>query len=89
VNFGQSSGPVAPFAIPRLSAKSNSLTRPMVFHYAAGRPALEAMAAALFGALASGAVRAEPGRTLPLAEAARAHEMLEARAAEAPLVLIP
>ena len=89
VNFGQSSGPVAPFAIPRLSARSNSLTRPMLFHYTAERPALEAMAAALFGVLACGAVRADPGRTLPLAEAAEAHRLLESRAAEAPLVLVP
>ena len=69
VNFGQSSGPIPPFAITRLAAKSNSLTRPMVFHYIAERPALEAMAAALFAALASGALRAEPGQALPLAEA--------------------
>ncbi|MBX9698702.1 MAG: quinone oxidoreductase [Acetobacteraceae bacterium] len=89
VNFGQSSGPIPPFAIARLMAKSNSLTRPAVFHYAAERPALEAMAAALFDALASGAIRAEPGRTLPLAEAAQAHALLESRAAEAPLVLVP
>lgn len=89
VNFGQSSGPVPPFAIARLMQKSNTLTRPAVFHYAAGRPALEAMAAALFAVLGSGAVKAEPGRTLPLAEAAEAHRLLESRAAEAPLVLVP
>jgi hypothetical protein len=56
VNFGQSSGPVPPFAIARLMAKSNTLTRPAVFHYAQPRPALEAMAAALWGVLGSGAV---------------------------------
>lgn len=89
VNFGQSSGPVPPFAIARLMQKSNSLTRPAVFHYAAGRPALEAMAAALFEVLGSGAVRAEPGLEIPLAEAARAHALLESRAASAPPVLVP
>ena len=89
VNFGQSSGPVPPFAIARLMAKSNSLTRPAVFHFATPRPALEEMAAALFDVLASGAVKAEPGRTLPLAEAGEAHRLLESRAAEAPLVLVP
>ena len=89
VNFGQSSGPIPPFAIARLMAKSNSLTRPAVFHYAAERPALESMAEALFAVLQGGAVKAEAGRTLPLAEAAEAHRLLEARAAESPLVLVP
>ena len=89
VNFGQSSGPIPPFAITRLAAKSNSLTRPMVFHYAAERAALEAMAESLFAAISSGAVRAEVGQALPLADAARAHALLESRQAEAPLILLP
>lgn len=89
VHFGQSSGPVPPLAVARLAAKSNSLTRPMVFHFLGERPALEAMAASLFAALAGGAVRAAPGQVLPLAEAARAHELLESRQAEAPLILLP
>lgn len=89
VNFGQASGPVPPFQVQRLAAKSNSLTRPILFHYIAGRAALEAMAAALFDVLATGAVRAEAGAALPLAEAARAHALLESRQAEAPLILLP
>lgn len=89
VNFGQASGPVPPFQVQRLAAKSNSLTRPILFHYIAGRAALEAMATALFAVLESGAVGAEPGASLPLAEAARAHHLLESRQAEAPLVLLP
>jgi NADPH2:quinone reductase len=89
VNFGQASGPIPPFQIARLAARSNTLSRPIVFHYIAERPALEAMSAALFAALASGAVRAEAGRALPLHEAARAHQLLESRQADAPLVLVP
>jgi len=89
VNFGQSSGPVPPFAVARLAAKSNTLTRPMVFHYLAERPALEAMAAALFAALDSGAVTAEEGEALPLREAAQAHERLESRTAGGPIILLP
>ena len=89
VNFGQASGPVPPFQVQRLAAKSNSLTRPILFHYIAGRDALEAMAGALFDVLATGAVRAEAGAALPLAEAARAHALLESRQAEAPLILLP
>ncbi|MBP0463271.1 quinone oxidoreductase [Roseomonas sp. PWR1] len=89
VNFGQASGPVPPFQVQRLAAKSNSLTRPILFHYIAERAALERMAAALFAVLEAGAVRAEPGAALPLAEAARAHHLLESRQAEAPLILLP
>lgn len=89
VNFGQASGPVPPFQVQRLAAKSNSLTRPILFHYIAERDTLEAMAAALFDVLATGAVRAEAGAALPLAEAARAHALLELRQAEAPLILLP
>jgi NADPH2:quinone reductase len=89
VNFGQASGPVPPFQVQRLAAKSNSLTRPILFHYIAERAALERMAAGLFAVLGSGAVHANPGATLPLAEAARAHHLLESRQAEAPLVLLP
>ncbi|TCZ61382.1 quinone oxidoreductase family protein [Roseicella aquatilis] len=89
VNFGQASGPIPPFQVSRLAARSNSLTRPIVFHYVQDRPALEAMAASLFGALAAGAVTAEEGQALPLAEAARAHQLLESRQAEAPLILLP
>ena len=89
VNFGQASGPVPPFQVQRLAAKSNSLTRPILFHYIAERDALEAMAAALFDVLATGAVRAKAGAALPLAEAARAHALLESRQAEAPLILLP
>lgn len=89
VNFGQASGPVAPFEVSRLAAKSNSVTRPILFHYLRERTALEAMGAALFDVLRSGAVRAEEGETLPLGEAAEAHRRLEAREATGPMVLVP
>ncbi|MBR0649570.1 quinone oxidoreductase [Roseomonas terrae] len=89
VNFGQASGPVPAFEVQRLAAKSNSVTRPIVFHYLAERPALEAMAASLFDALSSGVLRAQPGASLPMDDAARAHELLESRQADAPLILLP
>ena len=89
VNFGQASGPVPPFEVSRLAAKSNSVTRPILFHYIAERTALEAMAAALFDVLRLGAVQAEAGEALPLSEAAEAHRRLEAREATAPIVLVP
>ncbi|HWF98837.1 MAG TPA: quinone oxidoreductase [Steroidobacteraceae bacterium] len=89
VNFGQSSGPVAPFAIARLSAKSNTIVRPMLFHYIRGRAALEAMAAESFEAIDQGIIRPEVGLRLPLSRAAEAHVRLESRATTGQIVLVP
>jgi NADPH2:quinone reductase len=89
VNFGQSSGSVEPFEIARLAARSNSVTRPIVFHYLTQRDALERMAAALFDAIAQRVLPVEPGKVFPLAEAAAAHEELESRRAPGPLLLEP
>ena len=87
--FGQSSGSVEPFEVSRLSKGSNRLSGPVVFHYVAHRERLEAMAAALFEALAQGVLTAEPGKAFPLAQAAAAHEELEYRRAPGPLLLVP
>ena len=89
VNFGQSSGPVAPFAVSALSAGSNSVTRPMMFHYMRDRQELEALAQPLFDVLASGVVKAAAPRRFPLAEAAAAHLALEARQTTGSVVLVP
>lgn len=89
VNFGQSSGPVAPFAVSALSAKSNSVTRPMMFHYMTDRAELEALAQPLLDLIAAGTLKAAPPRTYPLAEAAAAHAALEARQTIGSVVLVP
>ena len=89
VNFGQSSGSVEPFEVARLAKGSNSLTRPVVFHYVAHRERLEAMAAALFDALSQGILTPEPGKAFPLSQAAAAHADLESRRAPGPLLLVP
>ena len=89
VNFGQSSGSIEPFEVSRLAARSNSVTRPIVFHYIAQRTALARMAAALFDAIAGGVLTVDPGQSYPLAGAAAAHEALEVRQAPGPLILQP
>jgi NADPH2:quinone reductase len=89
VNFGQASGPVEPLAMPLLAAKSASVSRPIIFHYTRDTAQLREMAASLFDAFANGTLTAEAGAALSLAEAGRAHEMLEARTATGPLILIP
>jgi NADPH2:quinone reductase len=89
INFGQSSGPVASFSVSDLSARSNSLTRPILFHYITTRGELEALVDELFAALSSGILQvAEPCR-FALAEAAEAHRALEARATSSSVLLIP
>jgi len=87
VNFGQSSGPVAPFAPSLLAARSTSVHRPILFHYLRDRAALAAMADPLFDAVAAGIVRPAVGSVLPLAEAGQAQAMLEARATSGSVVL--
>jgi NADPH2:quinone reductase len=87
VNFGQASGPVPPVLLGDLQARSTTLSRPVVFHYAARREALEAMAQSLFQALEQGWLKLEAPIEMPLADAALAHALLESRAATRSIVL--
>ena len=89
VNFGQSSGPVEPLVVSRLAAKSNSVTRPILYHYVDSPDRLQEMARSVFDAFARGVLSATPGQALPLGEVARAHQALEARSVEGPFILIP
>ena len=89
VNFGQASGPVAPFEVSRLAAQSNSVTRPILFHYLADKAERDAMVKALFDALTGGILTVEGVVRFPLAEVGRAHAALEARRAMGPAILIP
>lgn len=89
VNFGQSSGPVEPLAVSQLSAGSNTLVRPMFYHYVQQRSELERYAGMLFDALSSGVL--SPGELVryPLRDAAQAHRDLESRALAGFPILVP
>ena len=89
VIFGQSSGPVAPFSPASLAVRSLSVSRPIVFHYLRTPERLRAMAAETFAAFRDGVIRPIKPLTLPLAEAAEAHRVLEARQSPGGVVLIP
>jgi NADPH2:quinone reductase len=89
VNFGQASGAVPPFEVSRLAARSNSLSRPIVFHYVREAAQREEMAANVFQALEEGWLKVKPARTFPLAEAAESHRVIESVGATVPLVLLP
>jgi NADPH2:quinone reductase len=88
--FGFSSGAVAPFDPAVLGAKGSLfLTRPGLNQYIATREELVARANDLFAWLAAGQIRVTIDRVLPLAEAARAHEVLESRATAGKVLLVP
>ncbi|XZG70742.1 quinone oxidoreductase family protein [Chitinibacteraceae bacterium HSL-7] len=89
VSFGNASGAVPPFA-PGLLAQKGSLylTRPTLAAYTADRAALLACAEDYFHAVLRGDVTPMIGQRYPLAEAARAHEDLEARRTRFATVLL-
>ncbi len=90
VTYGNASGPVDPIAPARLNqGGSLIMTRPGLFHYTHHRADLERGAAALWGAMRSGAVRADIRQRFALREAAKAHQALEARQTRGATVLIP
>jgi len=89
INFGQSSGPVEPFPVSRLAQKSNTLSRPLLFHYIEVQQERNEMAAEVFKALRSGVIVADVGAQFPLCDAAQAHRALESRTATGSTILIP
>ncbi len=90
VLFGQSSGPVAPLDPQVLNARGSIyLTRPSLAHYVATPEELRWRATELFDAVTSARVRVRISARYRLAEAARAHEALEARRTTGKLLLVP
>jgi NADPH2:quinone reductase len=89
VSFGNASGPVPPFNLGLLSAKALSVTRPSLFAFIADETRMREMAARLFEAVASGAVKIPVHAKRPLAEAAEVHRALEGRETTGASVMIP
>ncbi|MEO0030609.1 MAG: hypothetical protein RIS94_367 [Pseudomonadota bacterium] len=86
VHYGQASGPIPPFDLSRLGAKSAKISRPFLWPYVTPREKLLSASASLFAAMARGDLPLALGGRFPLADAAQAHAALEARAA-GPFVL--
>ncbi len=89
VSYGQASGSHDAQQAGDLSAKSITLSRPVLFHYTAQRAALEEISRNTFEALRNGTLRVEIRHRYPLAAAAEAHRDLEARRTVGPIVLLP
>jgi len=89
VSFGQSSGLAPPFDPQRLSGSSLFFARPRLFDYIATREELTWRSEELFGWLADKTLKLKIDRVLPLAEAPKAHQLLEGRQTAGKLVLQP
>lgn len=90
VSFGNASGPVSVPSLGILATKGSLyVTRPTSGAYFPDAAALRTAASALFKAIADGTLTIEIGQRLPLAEAAEAHRLLEARETTGATLLIP
>ncbi|MBP9233484.1 MAG: quinone oxidoreductase [Hyphomonadaceae bacterium] len=90
ITFGNASGPVDPVAPLRLSqGGSLVMTRPTLFSFTGTRPELERGAAALWGAMRSGAVKADVRQRFALKDSGEAHRALEGRKTSGATILLP
>ena len=90
VTFGNASGPVDPISPLLLSQKGSLfLTRPTLAHYTVTTEELRYRVGAMFGLMASGALDVRIGLRVPLAEAPRAHQLLESRQTTGKVLLEP
>ncbi|MDP3135748.1 MAG: quinone oxidoreductase [Burkholderiaceae bacterium] len=87
--FGNSSGPVPPFAPAILAHKGLYVTRGSLFVHMATRESAQAMADDLFAIVESGKVKIRIDQRYALADVAVAHRDLEARKTTGSSILIP
>lgn len=90
ITYGNASGPADPIPPARLNqGGSLIMTRPGLFHFTHKRADLERGAAALWGAMRSGAVKADVRQRFALKDAADAHRALEGRKTSGATILLP
>ena len=89
VSYGNASGPVPQFALLELASRGSLyVTRPTLAHYAATRSELLSAARAFFDEVGRGLALPKVV-SMPLADAAKAHAMLEGRKQGGVIVLDP
>ncbi len=90
ITYGNASGPADPIPPARLNqGGSLIMTRPGLFHFTKERADLERGSAALWGAMRSGAVKADVRQRFALKDAVAAHRALEARETIGATILKP
>jgi len=90
ITYGNASGPADPIAPLRLQqGGSLIMTRPTLGTFTTTRADLERGAAALWGAMRSGAVKADVRQRFALKDAGEAHRALEGRKTTGATILLP
>ena len=90
ITYGNASGPADPIPPGRLNqCGSLIMTRPGLFHFTHKRCDLERGAAAVWGAMRAGAIRADVRQRFALKDAAEAHRALEGRKTSGATILLP
>ena len=90
VLFGQSSGPVPPVDLNILNAKGSIyVTRPSLTHYTSTEEELDWRASDILEWISEGRLNLRIDRSLPLREAAKAHQALEGRQTHGKVILVP
>lgn len=90
ITYGNASGPADPIPPGRLNqGGSLIMTRPGLFHFTHKRNDLERGAAAVWGAMRAGAIRADVRQRFALKDAAEAHRALEGRKTSGATILLP
>jgi NADPH:quinone reductase len=90
VSYGNASGAVPPVSLLELRrAGSIFVTRPTLHDYCTDHAERQRAVEQLFGLMLAGTIKVRQGRSFPLAEAADAHRMLEARATTGSTLLRP
>jgi len=87
VNYGQASGPVPPIELSLLFKKSNSVTRPGVFHYLEDQPRCDEMTASLFDVLARGILTPGAVHEYRFEDVGRAQQDMEDRKTAGAVIL--
>ncbi len=90
VLFGGSSGQVPPFDLQQLNRHGSLyVTRPKLDDYLLDEKERNWRAGELFDAVLDGSLSVRVAETFPLARAQQAHELLQSRAAQGKLLLVP
>jgi NADPH:quinone reductase-like Zn-dependent oxidoreductase len=89
VSFGESGGDAHAFDAHRLSTRSATVSRPVLFHYTARPERLREMSANVFDLVRRGVLRVPIHQRWPLAQAAEAHRALESRTTTGATILLP